>query len=520
MIKKSLFLLLSLICVNAYAVGEERNTLVYDQNGYVINTGIIWSNQFQIIVTPTNNNQVVRYQELTNSTSSSITNVVNTGAGTGLVSSVSSRVANIASLIPGTGITLTRSGTTNITIASSGTGNAVTNANNFFTAASTNTFNSSYTAFNGTISNTGNLIVTNNLNTFSRVLIDGVRTRIDWGQMNFYDPNGVLAMELGGGGQNRHLLNSSASPVVLWENELLRHSGINSVDWGARQLDDAGGGICIDWVDRALYNGTQNIVVQWGGNTVSNYTGAYYASNVVVSGITKLLGSSNIIGSSTSTNIVSGALLLGTNKYDNTLAFATFHTIPGGQSYLVVDSGTEANGAGIVMGNMISGKYISADYTEAGQLCRIMGQNVPIKIASASGAGTSGILLAPVTNTFGLSATITNYFNGDAVFNSTLIKAGGLTGNFVPAVYTTNVMADFPSILAAASADLTYPVPASLVSNMPVIVSHPAIEDAALVVNGICSNGFVILRARNVGTIASDQGNLPYRIQVVTTPIQ
>lgn len=107
-----------------------------------------------------------------------------------------------------------------------------------------------------------------------------------------------------------------------------------------------------------------------------------------------------------------------------------------------------------------------------------------------------------------------------ATNTGSLAVTGTLTvgGSSVPTVTATNVMVDFPNILAAAGANLNYSV-AGVITNMPCILGNAAGEDISLNVNAfVSSNGFVTLRARNVGSLAVDQANLPYRIQVVTSP--
>lgn len=116
---------------------------------------------------------------------------------------------------------------------------------------------------------------------------------------------------------------------------------------------------------------------------------------------------------------------------------------------------------------------------------------------------------------------IPNGFNiGSGQLN--IPAAGNVTsgGNPIMACIVTNVMADFPNILAAGNADLNYIV-AGTITNMPCVVGHAASEDPALAVNAlVCSNGTVTLRARNVGSLAVNQGDLPYRIQIVAIPVQ
>lgn len=67
------------------AVGTVRKTVTTDTNGWVINNPIGFSNQVSMVVAATNNNQLVRYQELTN-TVTAITNIyplATTRGGTG-----------------------------------------------------------------------------------------------------------------------------------------------------------------------------------------------------------------------------------------------------------------------------------------------------------------------------------------------------------------------------------------------------------------------------------------------------
>lgn len=96
---------------------------------------------------------------------------------------------------------------------------------------------------------------------------------------------------------------------------------------------------------------------------------------------------------------------------------------------------------------------------------------------------------------------------------------GWLVNGFAPAtVIVTNVQANFPSILAANFADLTFPV-SNTSSNMVISIGRPTTEDGSLAVNAFISAiGTVTLRARNVGGIAVDQADLPYRIQITASP--
>lgn len=48
-------------------VGTIRRSVVTDTNGWFINNPIGFSNQVSMVVAPTNNNQLIRFQELTNS---------------------------------------------------------------------------------------------------------------------------------------------------------------------------------------------------------------------------------------------------------------------------------------------------------------------------------------------------------------------------------------------------------------------------------------------------------------------
>lgn len=106
------------------------------------------------------------------------------------------------------------------------------------------------------------------------------------------------------------------------------------------------------------------------------------------------------------------------------------------------------------------------------------------------------------------------FITNNLTVNGVIINAGGA----VPSVLSTNVMSDFPLIAAASFSDISYPLTGTI-TNMVSNLGNPATEDGSLIVDSsIPSNGFVRIRARNVGSLAIDQGNLPYRIHVTKTP--
>lgn len=95
------------------------------------------------------------------------------------------------------------------------------------------------------------------------------------------------------------------------------------------------------------------------------------------------------------------------------------------------------------------------------------------------------------------------------------ISIGGASPSTVA---VTNVLCDFPSILAFAGSDLTFPINGA-VTNMAVTLGKPPTESLSLGTTAfVASNGFVTIRAQAIVTV--DQGSLPYRIIVHTTPLQ
>lgn len=117
-----ILLLISSSCYGQLTTGTQRVSVTTDQSGHVISTPLVFSNQANMIVAASNQQELVRYVEFTNglagvTAGAGITNIYNTGAGTGLVFQVSGQVARIASLLPGGSITISSSGGTNITIS-------------------------------------------------------------------------------------------------------------------------------------------------------------------------------------------------------------------------------------------------------------------------------------------------------------------------------------------------------------------------------------------------------------------
>lgn len=108
------------------------------------------------------------------------------------------------------------------------------------------------------------------------------------------------------------------------------------------------------------------------------------------------------------------------------------------------------------------------------------------------------------------------FITNNLTVNGIITSAGAA----VPSVLSTNVMSDFPLIAAASFSDISYPLTGTI-TNMVSNLGNPASEDGSLIVDcSIPSNGFVRIRARNVGSLAIDQGNLPYRIHVTKSPDQ
>lgn len=108
-----------------------------------------------------------------------------------------------------------------------------------------------------------------------------------------------------------------------------------------------------------------------------------------------------------------------------------------------------------------------------------------------------------------LLATTSNFFGA---------SIGGVTGD-LSAMYVTNVIADFPSLLTLAGDQLVFSVPATIQTNMVVNIGRPSAEVSGISVQGAVSNaGFIILRVRNVTAGTIDQGALPYTISIQKVP--
>lgn len=262
--KKLLFILILFVPFLVHSqvpVGTVRQSVTTDVNGYVISNPLIFSNQFQIIVAPTSNFQVVRYQDLTNQ------------------------------------------------VASAGSGNVRTNSSNTYLSSSTNTF-PGLSIFNGTtyfvgvVTNTSKFVVTNSIYSDSRMLVnsDG-QSSVDWAN---------------------HLLRSTPISglvnAINWNTMIADdQSAIASMDWNNRRLFDQASDESIHYQKRQLSNSNGDPVMNWSNSTTlvswtfsSNITARSYSVN----GISGITGVSTNLGNGT-TNIYAFASGVLTNWFHN-----------------------------------------------------------------------------------------------------------------------------------------------------------------------------------------------------------
>lgn len=135
--------------------------------------------------------------------------------------------------------------------------------------------------------------------------------------------------------------------------------------------------------------------------------------------------------------------------------------------------------------------------------------NVPSVSLHINGPGRFEQPVTIAGNTSSIDSGTNAFFN---------VIVTGISGNIV-GCYVTNVMADFPSTLTLAGSDLAFTVPSGIGTNSVVLIGRPSAEVTGWVTVGLMTNaGQAVIRGRNVTAGTIDQGNLPYRIQITTTP--
>ena len=124
---------------------------------------------------------------------------------------------------------------------------------------------------------------------------------------------------------------------------------------------------------------------------------------------------------------------------------------------------------------------------------------------SSIGSGSFSVTLSGANAIFN---SLTNTFSGQVQIGS--------TGTLITLIKSATASLDFPNILAANSADLSIAVPGAN-TNDCVILGPPVNQGPSLITQGfVSSNGFITVRASNIGAIAVDQAALTYRVDVVS----
>lgn len=289
-----------------------------------------------------------------------------------------------------TGNVVTISGT------SSGTGAAaVTNANNYFMTSSTNIFNGKTLMPGGIYNNAYELMIDSQ----NGRLRHSSGISYAWTLFTQYDQNGFISHNH----DTRELFNNNEESVAKYNiGQLTYTSGNPSVMWINGELANSAGTVTANYNTQVLSNGwTLGSIV---GNTTFN--GSTYA-----------IGTSNVLGTSTTSNFFKGAFFFNTNAAPS-YAFAAFKPISIAKPYMVLDSGSSSLNAGWVIGNVAGTDALELSSDGSGNL-RILGFGAPLNI-QGSGAtisiqpNTGSTMLSVSTSgaVIGLNSSSAHVFNG------------------------------------------------------------------------------------------------------------
>lgn len=133
-------------------------------------------------------------------------------------------------------------------------------------------------------------------------------------------------------------------------------------------------------------------------------------------------------------------------------------------------------------------------------------------LAAATMAGTDYFYVRASANAAGLRD---KRFSFSALMRSLFAAADGPTARGVFGFLTATAALDFPSIAAAAKADLTIGVAGAAVGDA-VILGLPAAPAAGLVFNGFVSAANVVtVRASNTSSGSVDESSMTFRAVVI-----
>lgn len=147
----------------------------------------------------------------------------------------------------------------------------------------------------------------------------------------------------------------------------------------------------------------------------------------------------------------------------------------------------------------------------------------PVEVVRFHNDGSVGIGTNAIVSGVKLDVNGPLQVEGPAIITSSgpITNIISSVSGLIPSVYVTNVSIDFTSMPAQTGTNVTFTVPATILTNSVVTIGRPPTELLGLVTQGVMTNnGIVSIRGYNYTASPQDQAALPYRIQITVNPTQ